>query len=598
MRLPASAGARWALVVALGALALAALNLWWVLSYRQGYPLNVDESGYTAIGLSDYLGLQGEGLHGWWSAVQSQTPNAPLLPAITSLVMVVKSGVMEGFGVLIGFLVLLVLAAYGIGERLAGPRLGALAALAVGTSEGAYLFTREYIFALPTAALLSCAVYALLRSERMAVRRWAIACGVALGLMLLARTMAVAFVPGVFCAAIVVILARGGGELRRRFLNLGLAAAAMVLVAATWYFHNLQPVVDYLTNYGYGSQSANYGAQHAILSWGRLQSVAERMIYDDLLVPLAVLVFVALVALVALAVRRCLASRDRRRALLDLAGSDPFAVALVAAAGFAALMSSRNGGNGFTLPVSMLLPPLAVVALRRLRPAAVVAAVAVTLIAALNTVANSNLSDELAKPRLVAVPTFGSLPWVNGTPHTVSAVRVQVPGPEARFDGRDAGWPLADERLAALLLRRIEAGVPSPVVAFASRHRVISSNSVQLAALLNHHQSIPFAQLNAEPSDTVATYVRQLSKPQYGLPGMLITMNRNDEDFPPLVTQSKAEAAARLVGFHRVWAMTLPDGRQLRLWVKGSDATPLRPIDAGSSSAGPRPARARGSRRG
>ena len=53
----------------------------------------------------------------------------------------------------------LTLATYGIGERLAGPRLGALAALAVGTSQGVFVFHREYIFALPTAALLA-AVYA------------------------------------------------------------------------------------------------------------------------------------------------------------------------------------------------------------------------------------------------------------------------------------------------------------------------------------------------------------------------------------------------------------------------------------------------------
>ena len=49
-------------------------------------------------------------------------------------------------------------------------------------------------------------------------------------------------------------------------------------------------------------------------------------------------------------------------------------------------------------------------------------------------------------------------------------------------------------------------------------------------------------------------------------------MSRNDGDFPPLVTQAKAEAAARRVGFHRVWATTLPDGRRLRLWVRPAPA--------------------------
>jgi hypothetical protein len=595
MPLPTSEGARWALVVAVGTAALVALDLWWVLTYRQGFPLNVDEAGYTSIALTDWLGFHNGGLHGLWSAIQSQTPNAPLLPALTSVLLIVKAGVMEGFVVLIGFFALLVFAAYGIGQRLAGPRLGALAAFVVATSEGALLFSREYVFALPTAALLSCAVYALLRSERMRVRRWAIACGAALGLMLLARTMAVAFVPGVFAAALVAMLGIERDALRQRFLNLGLTALAAAIVAATWYFHNLKPVYDYLTSFGYGTQSAYYGAEHSVVSWGRFKAVAERVIADDLLVPMTALALVALVALAILAVRRVAAAQDRRQALLRLAGSDVFAVAIIVAAGFAALMTSRNGGNGFSLPLSMLVLPLAVVALRHYRAVAAPAVAVLVLLGLLNVAATSSLWDGLAKPRTVSVPGFGRQAWLNGTPRPVGAVRAQVPGPSTRFVDSDRGWPEADEELATVLLNRIYAGgLPSGVVGFASRHRAISSNSVELALLLHHNQSIPFMQIEAEPSDTVANYVRQLTRPEFGLPGMLLTMNRNTDDFPPLVTQSRAEAAARRVGFHRVWSMPLPDGRQLRLWVKGGEA----PAKARSSSpaAAPPPAQEAGSR--
>jgi Dolichyl-phosphate-mannose-protein mannosyltransferase len=572
MRLPASARGRWTLAVALLALALVAFNLWWILTNRQGYPLNVDENGYTSIAVLDYLGLRGSGPHGWWEAVQSQTPNAPLLPAVTSLAMLVRPGVMAGFAVLTGFLALLVLASYGIGERLAGPRLGALAALIVGTSEGAILFTREYVFALPTAALLSCTVYALLRSERMAARRWAVACGVAIGLMVLARTMAVAFVPGVLAAAIALILAGERTGLRGRFLNLGLTGVAAIVVAATWYYHNLQPVLDYLTSYGYGAQSAYYGAQHAVVSWGRFRSVATQMIHDDLLVPLAAMVLAGLLVLAVVALRRVLAADNRRLALLRVVGSDAFAVAIVVVAGFAALMTSQNGGNGFTFPLSVLLPPLAVAALRYLRAAFVPVAVLAIVVAGLNLAATSNLWDGLSRERTVEVPAFGYQPWLSGAPRAVGAIRVQVPGPATHFDARDRGWTEADERLAAELKRRIDAGVVSPVVAFASRNRAISSNSVGLASLLYQHDSIPFTQLNAEPADTEGTYTRQLVDPELGPPGLLVTMSRNTDDFPPLVTQGKAEAAARRVGFHRVWTTTLPDGRKLRLWVKTARA--------------------------
>jgi hypothetical protein len=577
MRLPESERARWTLIVAAGVLALVAVNLWWVLTYRKGLPLNVDEAGYASIGLTDWLGFQNAGLHGWWSAFQSQTPNAPLLPLVTSALLIVKAGVMEGFVVLIGFFALLVFAAYGIGERLAGPRLGALAAFAVGTSEGALLFAREYVFALPTAALTSCAVYALLRSERMRSRPWAIAFGVSIGLMLLARTMAIAFVPGLFVAALISMLVIERDGLRRRFLNLGLGAIAAVFVAATWYYHNLEPVWEYLTSFGYGKQSAYYGANHSTLSWGRFKAVAETVIHDDLLVPLAALVLLGLLVLLLVAARRVLAAGDRRAELLRLAASGPFAVGFVFAAGFAALMTSRNGGNGFSLPLSMLLPPLAVVALRCYRIAAAPVAALVVAIGALNLAATSSLWDGLAQPHFVSTPAFGEQPWINGTPRPVDALRVQVPGPATRFDDRDRGWPEADKALAGVLLHEIYHGrLESGVAVFASRNRAISSNSVELALLLDYRTSVPFTQLEAEPNDTVTNYVKQLKDPEHGPPAMLITMSSDVEDFPPLVTQSKAEAAARAVGFRRVWATGLPDGRQLRLWAKRAPAAPVR----------------------
>lgn len=572
MRLPSSDRARWALVVAIGALALVAINLWWVAEYRHGYPFNVDEAGYTSIGLVDYFGLRGDGLSGWWDAVQSQAPVAPLVPAITSLVLVFNAGVLQGFVVLIGFLVLLAFSTYGIAERLAGPRLGALAALAVATSFGAFTFVREYIFALPVAALLSAAVYALLRSDALDKRRWAIACGVALGLMVLARTMAVAFVPGVLAAGLLTIVAREGIDLRR-IVNLALVLLTGAAVAATWYVRNWDPVYEYLTDFGYGAQSNYYGDETSVFSWERWSTVAERVIADDLLVPFAALVFVGLVALGYLAVRRVVDAEDRRAALVSLAAGDAVAVAIVFAAGYLALTSSQNGGNGFTFPIAMLLPPLAVLALRRFPRATLPATAIVAAIALINLAATSTLWDDVAKPRLVDVPGFGALPWINGTPHSIAAIRVQVPGPDTRFVDRDRGWTEADEELAELLLDLRGPDDTPPVTAFSSRNRAISSNSVQLAALATFQRGIPFTQLNAEPRDAVGVYARQLSDPELGEPTVLITMDRNDDDFDPLVTQAYAEAAAQRLGFQKVRATTLPDGRRMRVWVKaGSEA--------------------------
>jgi hypothetical protein len=583
---------RWGLVVALGCLVLVAINVWWVAEYRHGFPMDVDEYGYTSIGLHDYFSLKAGGLHGWWEAVQTQTPNAPLLPALTSLVLVASPGVLEGFGVLIAFAALLTLATYGIGERLAGPRLGAVAALAVATAQGTFLFTREYIFALPTAAFLSCAVYALLHSDGMRSRLWSIACGASVGLMLLSRTMSVAFAPGIVVVAGILILARHRDDLGTRLLNLGLAALAGFLVAVTWYWRNLDPVVEYLTNYGYGSQAQNFGSENSAVSWGRFKSVLDRMVQSDLLVPLFLLVLAGLVALGVILVLRLRDSEDWRAELWRVVGSDTLAVFLVFAAGYAALMTSQNGGNGFTYPIAMLLPPLAIAALRYSRGAAIAGAVAVGAIALVNLVASSALWGAAEKTRNVAVPLLGELPWVSGEAHAVAAIRAQVPGAPGHFATADEGWTEVDAELADILLEPITPEGQPRLVAFASRNRVVSTNSVGMAGLLDHGASIPFTQFLGEP-DSVANYERQLAGPKLGEPTVVVTTSTEAGDFEPLVTQKKVEVALRRTGFALVREVPMPDGRTARIWVKGAE-----PKKKPSPSAAAPVARGAGSRRG
>lgn len=565
---------RWLGIVALGVLALVVFDIWWVTVYRHNYPLTIDEAGYIGFALADHVGLQSGGLTGWWESFQSHAPYAPLVPAATSFLYVIKAGVLGGFGALIGFMALLTFATYGIGERLAGPRLGALAALVVAIAPGTFVFTREYVFAIAVAALLSSTVYALLRSDGLRSRRWAVASGATLGLMLLARTMTVAFLPAVFAAAAAAALMkarydeRHPGYLADRVVNFALMAVTTVAVAATWYAPNFHVVFDYLTSYGYGSKSSYYGPDHPLLSWARWRDVADRATTTDLLVPLGALLLAGLLALVVVTARRLLAAEDRRGILVNLVKSDAFSVAMVLAICYVILTSSRNGGEGFTFPISMLLPPLAVMALRHARIEIVTLAVgAVLIIGGLNVASNTNLSDSLAKPREISVPGFGSLPWINGTPHAVSAIRRQAPGPPSRFAAPDRAWYEANQAVAEEIFRLEEMGAHQPV-GFSSHNVALNTSSVLLAGELVRRTEIWFAQLTPEPDDSVATYERELSSAEFGMPGILVTMSRNTGDFRPLITQRHAEKAARRVGFHKVRTMTLPDGRLLRLWVR------------------------------
>jgi hypothetical protein len=560
---------RWGLVVFAAALLLAALNVWWFKTYRDGFPFDIDEAGYTTFGLVDYLALKSGGIHAWLNAIQGQPTFAPLVPALSSLVVFVKPGILDGFVVLTAFMVVLAMAVYGIGVRLAGPRLGAVAALVTATLPGAFAFSREFIFAMPVAALLACAVYALLRSDGVRRRRWAIACGAAIGLMLLSRTMAITYVPGVLLAALVVMLARGRGELIGRFLNLALLVVTAVAVAATWYAKNLQSVIDYLTDYGYGKQSQFYGRSHALISWGRLRSVAEHITAEDLFLPMAAILAAGLIALAVVLVRRLRPGDGRRTELERLARSDALSVALVFVVGYAGLMSSQNGGDGFTFPLTALLPALAVLALRKF-PAAFKPAVAVlALVATVNLVSTATIWAPASRTRLVSLPGISeSLPLTKGVPKAVFAIRAQIPGPETIFDAGDARWPKTDVKVAKVLAGLYGPNGEPPVVAYASRNRALNTNTVQLATVVKYHQGLPLIQMEAEPNDSVATYVDQLTDPKLGIATALVTVSSSTDDFPPAITQSYAETAARRLGFHRIRTLALPDNRSLYIWRK------------------------------
>jgi 4-amino-4-deoxy-L-arabinose transferase-like glycosyltransferase len=561
---------RWGLAVALGALALALANLWWVTEYRKDYPFDLDEAGYATFAWIEHLGLQNGGLHGWWEALQAQAPHAPLLPGLTSLALSVEEGSLQGFGVLSAFLVLLGLAVYGIAERIAGPRLGALAALVSVTAPGAFAFSREFIFALPTAALLASGVYSLMRSDGLRLRRWAIAAGAALGLMLLARSMAIAFVPGVLVAGTVCLIARSRGDLAGRALNLSLLVLTGAGVAATWYIRNWGAVVDYLTGYGYGAQSQYFGQGDSIFSWARLRSTPVNMVEEDLLLPLALLVLAGLATVAVALVRRAGDAPDPRAFLRRLAATDALVLAIVVGAGAVALTTSQNSGKGFTLPIALLTPALAVLALRLHPGAARPAAAALIVLAGFNTLSASSIWPAAAADREVTVPAFGRLPVSNGVPRAVSELRPQAPGPETRFDERDRGWPRADRALSHRLLGLSGPNGEKPLVVFASHSRALNTNTLQLATVMESGTLIPLTQLRAEPDDSTATYLEQLSDPELGLPTVMISMSRSGGDYPPHITQPLAVAAARRLGFRRIGSMGLPDGRILRIWRKGS----------------------------
>jgi 4-amino-4-deoxy-L-arabinose transferase-like glycosyltransferase len=564
MRAPSSPRARWALVVLAAALTLVVIHVTWLLANRRGYPLDVDEAGYMAIALHDHAGLASGGLDGYWHAIDSQYPQAPLVPALTALVYLIHPGIVISFPVILAFFVLLVMSTYAIAERLSGPRIGALAALVIATSPGVIALSRLFIFAVPSAALLAVAVYALLRSDGFRRTGWALATGVVAGLLVLSRTFSVAFVPGLIVAGLLALIVRGPARRWRALANLGLATVAGTAVAATWYWHNYDAVKAYLTSFGYGKQAAEYGSHPGLFSWSRWTAGAVRMGQEELYLPLLLLVVAGLACVAGLAVAAVWRSQERRSALLAVLRSDAAVVAVVAVSGYAALSSSDNRGHGFTMLLLPVLIALALVPLRGRRQATIVAAAVLGAVGLFNLVSSSGLVEAVEYPSVVSIPAFGDVPIADGRDHALAALRHQIDGPELSFASSERRWQEADHAMARFAFDYAGARGTTPYVCFASRHRVFNTNTVQLSGWLWFNREISVCQLLVDNGgDNVQAYKTWIDAAQ---PNMLETTSTNARDFDPTVNQAYAEAAGRELGFKPVWTLTLPDGRQARIW--------------------------------
>lgn len=182
---------------------------------------------------------------------------------------------------------------------------------------------------------------------------WSAAFGVGVGLMPLARTMMISFAPVLLFVAVVHALGHRAPR-RRQALNAVLAGVLSVVVAATWLWPSAQLVFGYLTEYGYGKHSAEYAGNTALPPVRVLAAFGQ-----DFFAPHLLLIAAGWLLVVVVPGRWRRDGRSFVTVLQDVAASPVFPCIGLVLGASAALMTSDNGGFGFTLP---LLAPAIVAA--------------------------------------------------------------------------------------------------------------------------------------------------------------------------------------------------------------------------------------------
>ena len=168
------------------------------------------------------------------------------------------------------YLAVMLVSVYKTAQWLGGWRVGLLGAFICATMPALINYSRDYLLDFPMAALIAAAIYTLLRSDLFRERWYCLGFGVWVGLALLAKPMAAAYlVPLALYGALV---ATALPERRSGLLgSLAVVFLGFALVAAPWYSVNLVHALANLVSAGFGGGSVPYrDAGEGILTWNNV----------------------------------------------------------------------------------------------------------------------------------------------------------------------------------------------------------------------------------------------------------------------------------------------------------------------------------------
>ncbi|WP_169708559.1 ArnT family glycosyltransferase [Trinickia terrae] len=245
-------------IVVGAALILAALvswsNLLWVEHNRFGLALTIDEAGCMSQAIAYANALKYGGIPAWLAALSYPTKFAPLSPIVSSILMA-RLGVDENiafYAHILFYAATVLVTFWWVREQ--SSRLAAICvSLLVATLPDIVLYTRKYQCGLPATFFLL-ANFAYYKADRFSSWFWSFWIGAALGLMLLSRTMSVAFLPDFG----LVWLLDSWKTLMRNIAQLAMSVAVFLLISVPWYASNFKEIFGYLFSFGYGAHSTEY----------------------------------------------------------------------------------------------------------------------------------------------------------------------------------------------------------------------------------------------------------------------------------------------------------------------------------------------------
>ncbi len=276
---------------------LSSISQRWTRQNFETIPPPWDQSLYLFMAYKFWHALMDGGLPALTtSAFSLIRDRAPLVP-LTTLPFFMMFGLSLQSAYLTNalYLFLLLASVFQMGSLLRGWRAGLIATFVCATLPALINYSRDYLLDFAMAAVISVALYTLLRSDLFRDRKYSFAFGLSSGLGVLTKAMAIAYLAPMFMySAIIATMVPG----RRKDVlrSIGLAFAGLLVAAGPWYVINLTHAFGYLLSYGFGAGSVPYrDAGQAILTWSSITYYPRLILAYGLSLPYVIL-FLGLVS--------------------------------------------------------------------------------------------------------------------------------------------------------------------------------------------------------------------------------------------------------------------------------------------------------------
>lgn len=515
----------------------AAVSIRWVLLYRYGGALDIDEAGYIAYSIALERAFVGGGVVGWLHAFFTPMGQAPLTMVFASWLLIVGGTHSEWVALLTNSFVFffLLYSVYKLAEKEYSSAVGLFSVLFVASNPYIVDYSRSFNFSTATALFFLATTYCFRQSEGMSKLRWVAATGFCAGLMVMSRTMALAFLPA-FAIVFIIESLLWQTPWRRLVLSILVGCVCFLMICGPWFAVNFKIVFEYLFTFGYGQKAAEYGKGQGIFSY---ENIASRLNLVDSIKIYHVILFIFGAFFVFLSF--FLPSAHNKKGL-----SLPSHVLLLCCLCFLTLMSSRNVGSAFDLPLFPLLTIIGVGSVAQvIRNNAIRTAVIVIALLGVAPIYLVYADQRLCEKAEEALTNFGygfsDVAYCGGN---IQRYVVDRNGPQsegAEIRRRGEAWRNVSADLTKKLtdLPGSEKGV-----AFASRHMLVNVNTVNLDRIRTVGSFLPVQQVEpAVMGSSSSDYVDWLSSGPISGACYVVALNKTQGEFASAVDPNNLREA-------------------------------------------------------